>query len=256
MTATTATTEIIEIFSAIQGEGCVVGRRQIFVRFCRCDVVCDYCDTPLCHVDVPRARIEQTAGARDYELVSNPIDVDVVQSAIARLDEPRGRHHSISFTGGEPLLHPEAICALAPFGRSRGLLSYLETNGHLVSALRSVADVIDTCAMDIKIESTTGFPSRYPENREFLEVSKGAGHDVFCKIVVGQGTTDSELADALDVVSAVDRRITVVLQPVTPFRDHGVPPTPARLLEMQTRALDILPDVRVIPQTHKMLRQS
>ena len=37
--------KINEIFSSIQGEGPVVGYKQLFIRFCGCNLNCDYCDT-------------------------------------------------------------------------------------------------------------------------------------------------------------------------------------------------------------------
>ena len=37
--------KIKEIFASIQGEGIFVGVKQIFVRFCRCNLACKYCDT-------------------------------------------------------------------------------------------------------------------------------------------------------------------------------------------------------------------
>ena len=36
---------IIEIFSSFQGEGLLIGERQIFVRFAGCNLDCNYCDT-------------------------------------------------------------------------------------------------------------------------------------------------------------------------------------------------------------------
>ena len=38
-------TKINEIFSSIQGEGPFVGYKQLFIRFCNCNLNCKYCDT-------------------------------------------------------------------------------------------------------------------------------------------------------------------------------------------------------------------
>ena len=36
---------IKEIFSSIQGEGPYIGEKQLFIRFCGCNLNCAYCDT-------------------------------------------------------------------------------------------------------------------------------------------------------------------------------------------------------------------
>ena len=38
-------TSIREIFSSIQGEGTHIGEKHVFVRFCKCNLKCDFCDT-------------------------------------------------------------------------------------------------------------------------------------------------------------------------------------------------------------------
>lgn len=38
-------TKIREIFTSIQGEGLYIGVKQLFIRFCGCNLKCDYCDT-------------------------------------------------------------------------------------------------------------------------------------------------------------------------------------------------------------------
>ena len=40
-----STVKIKEIFTSIQGEGTYVGEKQTFVRFCKCNLACKYCDT-------------------------------------------------------------------------------------------------------------------------------------------------------------------------------------------------------------------
>ena len=37
--------KVKEIFASIQGEGPYVGYKQLFVRFCNCNLKCNYCDT-------------------------------------------------------------------------------------------------------------------------------------------------------------------------------------------------------------------
>lgn len=247
--------ELIEIFSAIQGEGTIIGRRQIFVRFGRCDVKCVYCDTPLCHTTLSHFRVETEAGKRTFERRENPVGTDEISAFIARLDRKPGLHHSVSFTGGEPLLHHEAIVALAPSIRARGMAVYLETNGHLVGELERAMAAVDIVGMDIKLPSTAGFAERFAENERFLAAAIAARKEAFVKIVVGAATTFDEIDGAAQAVRRAAPATYVCLQPVTPFGGVGTPPTPERLLELHERALETLKNVVVIPQTHKMLRQ-
>ena len=37
--------KIKDVFTSIQGEGPFVGFRQLFIRFCGCNLICKYCDT-------------------------------------------------------------------------------------------------------------------------------------------------------------------------------------------------------------------
>ena len=43
--------KIKEVFTSIQGEGPFVGYKQLFVRFCGCNLSCKYCDTDYRTVD-------------------------------------------------------------------------------------------------------------------------------------------------------------------------------------------------------------
>jgi len=57
------------------------------------------------------------------------------------------------------------------------------------------------------------------------------------------------------MVATTAPRAAVFLQPVTPFGTVTAAPTPEQVLEWQEVALSLHPDVRVVPQTHKLIGQ-
>ena len=54
-------------------------------------------------------------------------------------------------------------------------------------------------------------------------------------------------------IAAVDPGVTLILQPVTPFGPVRETPSAERLLAVFRRVSRMLPDVRLIPQTHKLI---
>ncbi|MDT8901461.1 7-carboxy-7-deazaguanine synthase QueE [Anaeroselena agilis] len=238
--------EIVEVFSSIQGEGRYVGCRQVFVRLAGCNLACDYCDTPASRQAAMEGRVEATPGGRDFFAVANPLAADALAGYVNSL--LRAPHHSVSLTGGEPLCQAEELAELAP--KLAGRL-YLETNGTMPDELAVVLPYIDIVSMDIKLPSTSG-REWWGEHERFLRLA--AGRDVFVKVVLTAATGDDEFRRALTLVAAVDRRIPVVLQPVSPVNNvAGIAPEAA--LRLMAAALEMVDDVRVIPQTHKMMGQ-
>lgn len=263
---------LCEIFSAIQGEGPFVGQRQVFVRCAGCNLRCAYCDQPEALTHTDRCRIEQTTGQRDWVWVANPMTIADVQRAVTQLDRPRGLHRSVSLTGGEPLLQAAPLKELAARLRAGGLRIYLETHGALPKQLAIIGSEIDVIAMDIKIPSSSGEEPLWDEHREFLSTLVGRSRvlseaegfltdSMFVKVVVDERVTDEEIEAAAQLVAERDTNIPFIIQPVTNFGNlldaarTGNPPTPQRVLELQVLASQFVKDVRVIPQTHKMIGQ-
>jgi len=106
---TTGPADIAEIFSSIQGEGILVGRRQIFVRFFPCNLLCAYCDTPARKADANLCRIEKTPGRKDFFTVPSRVSAESLSSLIDSFEGFSGLHHSISLTGGEPLIKKNVL---------------------------------------------------------------------------------------------------------------------------------------------------
>jgi len=241
--------QIVELFSSIQGEGPLVGLRQVFIRFHGCNLKCDYCDTEL--TPAPAAcRMEGTPGRRDFFAVANPICLERVMALLdGWVKGWPGIHHSISITGGEPLLSHEILLEWLPQLR-KYLPIYLETNGVLSDALSPLVPYIDHVSMDIKIPSTSGCTDLWEHHRAFLQ--NASGKNVFVKIVISDTTEEWEIERACKTVAAVGRAIPVILQPVT-LRNGKVGISPLRVLELQEIAGNLLKEVRIIPQTHKFI---
>lgn len=251
-----------EIFSGIQGEGVLVGLRQIFVRFHGCPLRCRYCDTPASRAAPPASStIEREAGSRALVSSPNPLSVDDVLSALRTL-QAGFPHHSVSFTGGEPLLQRAFLDALLSALPALHLPGYLETNGVLAEELAALSTPPDYVAMDIKLPSTTGAAACWDAHAAFLDAAlaqlarrPGA---VTARLQVKIVFSDESLAEidhAAQLIAACRDDIPCVLQPVTQRADGPASPRPSTVLEAQRRAAAHLSHVRVIPQTHVLLGQ-
>lgn len=217
----------MEIFSSVQGEGKYVGCRQIFVRFADCNLRCRYCDTDFSRRS--ECRIEDVIGEIERLMSETPT-------------------HSISLTGGEPLLHWEAIRSIAE--RLKGERLFLETNGTLAAELERVIDVIDIVSMDIKLSHSIG-RDLLSEHRRFIEIARRK--DLYIKIVVDGETSEEKFMSAVSMIAGVSKEILLVIQPVTPVKKNIRAVRAEDLLRYQSAALKYLSDVRIIPQTHRLI---
>jgi len=183
--------KISEIFLSLQGEGLYAGKRQIFVRFHGCNILCDFCDT---RMDSFKAFTK-----------------DALMSKILEYPEP---YHSVSLTGGEPLIQAGFIRDfLMEYNRFYKKPIYLETNGIMHEALSKVLDFVSIIAMDFKLPSSTGKKTFWDDHKKFLKLAKKK--EVFVKAVITKNTNSEDIARMAKIVKDVDFSIPIVLQPVT-----------------------------------------
>lgn len=218
-----------EIFTSIQGEGIYVGRRQTFIRFSGCNLSCNYCDTP-------DAQRREVSFRHEHSIYSNPVTVQQIMPMIKDKD--------VSITGGEPLLQIDFLEELLAELKKKHLHTYLETNGTLPEMMARIVDYIDCFSIDFKIPSATGGPHRWTEHEDCLSLVKK--RDVFIKIVINENVLPAEIDTACRIIGRVDTDVPLVIQPVFGAVINNLP-------DIQRHALQILPDVRVIPQVHKYI---
>jgi len=113
--------KVNEVFASIQGEGLLVGTPMNFIRFCRCNLQCLYCDTDF------REGIEMS-----------------VDEITKQLNE---RFRWVSLTGGESMLE-ENLMGLVLKLKDQGFKILLETNGTLFD--KKIFDACDFLSVDVK----------------------------------------------------------------------------------------------------------
>jgi len=223
---------ILEIFQSIQGEGKYAGVRQVFVRFFECNMHCVWCDTPHSIGDTTRRFDEYT--------------LDELCKAISDLWESC---HSVSLTGGEPLMQSDFIKELLPRLKAKKMPVYLETNGIFYKELAELIDEIDVIAMDLKLPSSTKCQSFWDEHKEFLSIA--IKKDVFIKTVISSETEKGDVLRSIDLVADVDPDMLYILQPNYFDMSNGIMD---KCREFQKVCFNRLNNVRIIPQMHKMMK--
>ncbi len=241
---------IREVFCSVQGEGPYVGARQAFVRFSGCNLNCNYCDTDFANPGT--CDYEQVEGSGSFEKIKNPVSIGQLEAIM----KPFKKLHSVSLTGGEPLLHADFIEKLnldSPL--------YLESNMTLPEQARKLTEKVTYVSGDFKLpESLRGIGSEareaHMENTVecFRLLRTNHSRDCFCKIVVDSNT---ELETVTPAVEAIAPYVScVILQPETPIgRDvmnpQSIQASVQNIMGLQKNLLEII-DTRVIPQTHRM----
>ncbi len=215
--------KIKEVFVSVQGEGPFVGYKQLFIRFCGCNLSCNYCDTDFRTVD------------------STEYSVEDLINIIKRHPEC----HSVSLTGGEPLLNTGFLKEFLP---QCPLPVYLETNSTLAGELGEVIDYIDYVSADIKISSSTGNSDLFSVHDRFLSIA--SPKELFAKIVFDKNITDEEIVQCCKLGAKYN--IELILQPKMDSDNKQTVDTlfTEKILD---KFLKKYKKVRLIPQVHKFL---
>jgi 7-carboxy-7-deazaguanine synthase len=216
---------ISEVFDSVQGEGLYLGEKQIFVRFFNCNLNCSYCDTK------PDRFME-------YE----------PKELFEEIKLYRNKYHSLSLTGGEPLLYKDFLKEILELTSKHGHKHYLETNGTLFNELEELIEHIDIVAMDLKFPSSGGTGDLWEAHRKFLKIA--IRKEVFLKTIICQATQEEDLREALKLIIEISPSSVLVLQPNS-NEDK------ADLNEKLSRFKEIASQERVttcvIPQIHKIM---
>ena len=225
---------VIEIFSSFQGEGLLIGQRQIFVRFAGCNLNCNYCDT------------DDSKSKASGKLMTPSQVTDKINKILT----PDCR--AISFTGGEPSLYPDFISEVS---KNFDLDIMLETNGTLPENIDSI-EKLDIVSLDIKLpEHFNGdFDEKIFLNEiKSLNLLMAKCINVYCKVVILPSTKINSFKEVVEKLSeniSNKSNLKIIIQPSSPldeWKDINF-----RLFNFSEIVGQYF-EVSTIPQIHKIL---
>ena len=225
---------IIEIFSSFQGEGLLIGERQIFVRFAGCNLNCTYCDT------------NDSKSIKSGKLMT-PEEVCIEIENLLTSD-----CKTVSFTGGEPSLYPEFISEVSS---KLDLNIMLETNGTLPDNIDSIKK-LDIVSLDIKLpEHFEGdFDWEIFSNElKTLNLLISKSIIVYCKVVILPSTKIKSFKEVVEKLSkniSNKSNLKIIIQPSSPLREWK--DINFKLFEF-SEVVGQYFEVSTIPQIHKIL---
>lgn len=214
---------IKEIFASVQGEGVYIGYKQLFIRFSLCNLNCKYCDT-------------------DFESDLKKYLPSELAKEVSKYDDI----HSVSLTGGEPLLHTAFLKEFLPLTNKK---IYLETNGTLYKNFEEIIEYTDITAADIKLNSVSGNGDLFELHKKFMEVAIKAKKEIFAKVVFDEKITNEEITKTVELAKTFN--IPLILQPK--FDGEKLNLSNTVIYEIFDIFNKKYENVRLIPQVHKFL---
>ena len=177
---------VAENFVSINGEGRRAGELAVFLRFCKCNLHCSFCDTRWANSDDVAAQTMTVKQLTDY----------VMSTGIK----------NVTLTGGEPLLQKH-ISDLITALDAHGLYIEIETNGSVPLKQFTPFPAHTSITMDYKL------PGSGMENFMCLEIFSCLTETDTVKFVVGDLV---DLERAAEMIRAYDltERCCVYFSPV------------------------------------------
>lgn len=233
--------KINEFFTSIEGEGILLGTKTLFIRLAGCHLKCHWCDTK-------------------YALPFNngtEYTIDEVKDEIVKNIKPFT--YKVNFTGGEPLLQYVPLREIIKFVKEElKVKTYLESSCYDHKRFNYLLPYIDICKIEFKLKDSKVVenPNQYEDilknELECLKTSINKKKTTFIKIVVTSETDEKEFAELLKRIFCYvsSQEISgLIIQPVS----HVSEPTVEKLLTIYDISYEFYKEIRIIPQTHKII---
>lgn len=230
---------LFEIFTSLEGEGILYGTKTLFVRLAGCPFTCFYCDT--------KESLPMDSG-QEYEITDA---CSLIEKSLV------DKTYKVNFTGGDPLVQAEAVAEIAKFIQSKKIPTYLESSCYDSKKFAKVLPFIDLVKIELKTKDSDFVDAKHystliENTLDCLRQSITSKKPTYIKIVVSAKTEleeFSDLAQKIFKIAGTNDLKGFIIQPT-----YGIAePTLQQLLGFYDAVYSYYPDVRVVPQLHKLI---
>lgn len=245
---------LVEVFTSLQGEGSMMGLRQIFVRFAGCNLECLYCDTDFSLKE--KFRLETRPFSKKYSFLPNPVDAENLLKLIIDLRK-KALTDWLVLSGGEPLLQANFLAHFLPQAKKKGFKIFLETNATLPEGFLKLKKYFDFVSLDLKLPDFCRPETALRNQFNFFRLcSRLEGEakvvivdfELFSKKLGSPGTNLKSLIEnfnqRLVEFNSILPHYPLVLQPSTVFFE----PSFKMMLKCQRIALKCHSNVKLLPR--------
>ena len=230
---------LYEIFTSVEGEGILYGTKTLFVRLAGCPFTCFYCDT--------KEALPMDSG-KEYTIseACNLID--------KKLED---KTYKVNFTGGEPLIQFEAVSEMAKHVKTKNIPTYLESSCYDSEKFSKVLPFIDYAKIEFKTSE-----AEFVDKEHYSKLIQNAVNCLkeaislkkitYIKIVVSSKTELKSFKELIEMIFknvTKDRLEGFTIQPTFGIAE----PKLEQLLNFYDLVYPFYPEVRVVPQLHKLI---
>ena len=230
---------LFEIFTSVEGEGILFGTKTLFVRLAGCPFTCFYCDT--------KEALPMDSG-KEYTLTEacNLID--------KKLED---KTYKVNFTGGEPLVQYEAVSEMAKHVKTKNIPTYLESSCYDSEKFSKVLPFIDYAKIEFKTSEAEFVDKEHYSKLimnaiKCLEKAIASKKITYIKIVVSSKTESESFKELIELIFknvTKDNLEGFTIQPTFGIAE----PNLEQLLNFYDLVYPYFPEVRVVPQLHKLI---
>jgi 7-carboxy-7-deazaguanine synthase len=212
--------KVNEIFGpTIQGEGPSTGKHCVFLRLARCNLSCNFCDTPYTWATTPaKASMHRDAVIYDREIEEHEMTVNEVITSILYKWDMVDHPTMVVISGGEPMLQQKALSPVIDSLLGMGVDIEIETAGTIIPSEWWAGEVTFNCSPKLDNSGNSLFVRR--KEKALAQLNELQTN---FKFVVVDGNDFNEIHELINLINIDPDQVWIMPEGITQeaIIEHG-----------------------------------